>query len=46
MKGRRNLGHHLVQFLHCIKEEPIAWEVGKSVRLVKTPAAEGWIRGW
>lgn len=46
MKGRRNPGHHLVQFLHCTKEEPLTWEVGESVRRVRTAAAEGWIRGW
>lgn len=44
MKSRRKLEDYLVQFLHCVKEDPRAWSgeaAGKSVRLLSTHAAEG-----
>ena len=48
MKSRRRLEDYLAQFLHCIEEDPGAWSgegAGKRVRLLSTPAAEGWTRG-
>lgn len=44
MKSRRKLEDYLVQFLHCIEEDPRAWSgeaAGKSVRLLSAQPAEG-----